>query len=63
MTLLYTIIAFLVTWGLGHILIRLSPLHILISSVWSGWGVESSGIKGLHRKAGPIDEDPIPLLC
>jgi hypothetical protein len=54
MTLLCTIVAFLVTWGLGHILIRLSPLHILISSVWSGWGVESSDIEGVAYPC-PVD--------
>jgi hypothetical protein len=33
--LLSTIVAFLVRWGLGHILIDWGPLHILIPSVWS----------------------------
>jgi hypothetical protein len=34
-TLLSTIVAFLIHWGLGHILVAQGPLHILIPSVWS----------------------------
>jgi hypothetical protein len=34
-TLLSTVVAFLVWWGVDHILIGWSPLHIPIPSVWS----------------------------
>jgi hypothetical protein len=34
-TLLSTIVAFLVWWGLDHTLIDWSPLHVLIPSIWS----------------------------
>jgi hypothetical protein len=34
-TLMSTVVAFLIRWGLNRILIGLGPLHILIPSVWS----------------------------
>jgi hypothetical protein len=34
-SLMSTVVAFLVRWGLDHTLIGWGPLHILIPSVWS----------------------------